>query len=389
MYRSIACISVYLALAFSSVSAQTYGVINLPRSLADSGVTVQAVKYHLTYCEGPATDKSGNLFFSEQSKGVLWKMTPDGNVAKWKKNTDSYTNGMDFGPDGYLYNCDKTRICKLDSNSGGDTNTNGTVLKVVATATGSDWAQGANDLSFASDGGLFYSNNSNAVWYRAPDSTTKKYAIAGNGVEYVEEKGILYVNLTGSGKVMAYKVTGTGANRAVDTSAATRKTFCSITGPDGLTIDAHYNVWVASYSLGRINVYDSLGDSIGSVVMNYEPKNMAGNVCNCVFGSGPDNKTTLYMTGDSGCFKVLLRTTGRVRPSPTSVRGLSNAGQKQQADRQPALQLLLGGKGRSWVQDIGNASLLYNLNGKRVYAPRRAESPAAIPGLSPAVLIGR
>jgi hypothetical protein len=39
------------------------GTIDLPTSLADQTAKVEYVKTGLAYCEGPAVDKNGNLFF--------------------------------------------------------------------------------------------------------------------------------------------------------------------------------------------------------------------------------------------------------------------------------------------------------------------------------------
>ena len=49
-----------------SVFGQPF-TVNLPRSLADSEVTMLPVKTHLLYREGPAVDKNGNLFFSNRA----------------------------------------------------------------------------------------------------------------------------------------------------------------------------------------------------------------------------------------------------------------------------------------------------------------------------------
>jgi hypothetical protein len=43
------------------------GIIDLPTAIADKTAKVESIKTGLAYCEGPAVDKDGDLFFSEGS----------------------------------------------------------------------------------------------------------------------------------------------------------------------------------------------------------------------------------------------------------------------------------------------------------------------------------
>jgi gluconolactonase len=324
-----------LLLSVAVFTAYGQHIVSLPRSLADSGVTVESMipvkPQRITYCEGPAVDRNGNLFFSEQSAGIIWKVTPAGIVSKWRTNSPAYSNGLEFGPDGYLYCCERNRITKVD--------TLGNVLAVVTSGTG---LGDVNDLSITSTGAVFFTSFSQSFWYHSRDSTinrTYTYAspagIQFNGIEYVEEEGIVYVCMYGKNKVVIYNV---GANGAVDTSS--QRLFVSVNSPDGITIDANRNVYIASNSgtTGSINVYDSSGTQLGSITMRQD--NFAGsNASNCVFG-GPDNKT-LYITGDSGAYKIQLKVPGRVKPGFASVRQRRGMGENPaRSIAQPAARLV-------------------------------------------------
>jgi len=365
--ETMKCFLMRIASAFSLAAAclPVYGqhIVSLPRSIADSGVTVQAMvpvmPQRITYCEGPALDRNGNLYFSEQSAGIIWKVTPAGVVSKWRTNTPAYSNGLEFGPDGYLYCCERTRITKVD--------TTGNVLKVIT--SGASFGD-INDLSITSTGAMFFTNFGQSFWYHSSDSTINRvYMYASpsglnfNGIEYIEEKGIMYVCMWGYDQVVTYH---TGANGVVDTS--TKKTFAIVNGPDGLTLDANYNVYIASNSgsTGSIIVYDSSGNQLGSIAMRQD-NSPSGNASNCVFG-GQDNKT-LYITGDSGAYKIQLKVPGRVKPGYSSLQQNPKRDSRLTlATMQPAAQLVLPGNhiNHALSADLVDQAASYSLLGQLI-----------------------
>jgi gluconolactonase len=356
-----------LPAVFAIVSAAwgQFGTVSLPGWLADAGAAVETMvpvkPQTITYCEGPAVDRNGSLFFSEQNAGIIWKVTSAGAISRWKTNSPAYANGLDFGPDGYLYSCEQARITRLD--------TNGNLLKVVT--SGTTWGQGANDLTFASNGDMFFTAFNQHFWYHSADSSvnrdynyTAPANINFNGIEYLEERGIIYLCQWGQNRVMVCNV---GANGAVDT--ASKRVFVTVNGPDGITVDSLYNVYVASNSgtTGSINVYDSAGVLLGSITMRQD-NNPSLNASNCVFG-GPGNKT-LYITGDSGAYKVQLKVAGRVRPVTTSIKQAPGFFAPVSAARRQTsatLRLFLGANAPAVpfsYDGIGNA-VLFNLLGQR------------------------
>ena len=83
-------------------------VVNLPASLADAGVQVVGVMNkhpetgsYLAYCEGPAVDAQGNIFFDEQVQSFrIWKSTAQGQGSLF--NTGNSSNGIEFDPQGKM-----------------------------------------------------------------------------------------------------------------------------------------------------------------------------------------------------------------------------------------------------------------------------------------------
>lgn len=313
-FRKVSQISVTaLIVSVPAVFGQNLGTVNLPSTIADAGVQivdmVPVKPQQIGYCEGPVV-KDGTLYFSEQNAGIIWKVTASGTISKWMTMNPAYVNGLDIAPSGNLAICEMTRITERDYD--------GNLIRVIT--SGNNWGQGANDLTFASNGDMFFTAFNQHFWFHSADSTVNRdynfnqpSNINFNGIEYIEEKGILYACQWGQNKVLKYSV---NENREVNTNNPV--TFASIAGPDGITVDENYNVYIASnnFTTGGIYVYDSTGNQLGNILMRQD-NNPGSNASNCVFG-GPENKT-LYITGDNGAYKVQLKVAGRVRPGNTAI----------------------------------------------------------------------
>jgi gluconolactonase len=270
---------------------------------------VEDVHIGLSYSEGPAVDLQGNLFFSEDpdiNTGRIWKITPDGTKSVYKEPSRG-SNGLEFDNEGRLH------IAMLDS-----------VLRIekdgkttVLAAKGDLTLNRVNDLSISSMGTLFFTNlNGNTVFFRdaAGKITTRNFNSC-NGVEWIEEKSIVYIASGGLQKCKVENATGVISGCA---------SFAG--GTDGLTVDAGGNVWRADWGAGKVFAHDSTGKQLGSITIaskDVQGKRFTagagGNASNCHFG-GPDGKT-LYITGDGGLYKVQLKVAGRNRPNWPSAIG--------------------------------------------------------------------
>jgi gluconolactonase len=176
-----------------------------------------------------------------------------------------------------------------------------------------DGAKRINDLSISSAGAMFFTNwDGNNVYYRSPEGVVKKYSgyRTTNGIEWIEEKKILFLNQDGTDSVYRYEVNADGTLK-------NEKRFAAVKEPDGITTDVNGNVYVASWMDGKIQVFDSTGIEKGSITVKGD-NNQNGNTSNCVFG-GAENKT-LYITGDGGAYKIQLKIAGRKRPGSTILR---------------------------------------------------------------------
>jgi gluconolactonase len=332
--------------------------VSLPASLAAPGTQVVDVHVGLSYSEGPAVDPAGNVWFSEDpdvNTGRIWKITPQGEKTVFKDPSRG-SNGLEFDNQGRL------NICMLDSVL--RIETDGKVTVLHSSKNGASIGR-VNDLSINSAGAMFFTNlNGNTLFFRNVngDITTKTFSGV-NGVEWVEEKSIVYVASGGLQKCKVDNATGALSDCAVFAGGTNGAT-------DGLTLDVQGNVWHANWSLGKVFVSDSTGKELGSITIDAAPvtgkrytNGAMGNADNCHFG-GPDLKT-LFITGDGGLYKINLLVAGRRRPgwptTPNAVRLPAARGEGLKLGYRlpdPARFLLQAGNGSAVGLDGRRANLI-------------------------------
>lgn len=290
--------------------------VSLPASLAAAGAQVVDVHVGLSYSEGPAVDPAGNLFFSEDpdvNTGKIWKITPQG-VKSVYKDPSRGSNGLEFDNQGRLHIAMLDSVLRIEP----DGQTSVTVLHSSKSGTS---IGRVNDLSINSAGALFFTNlGGNTLFFRntAGAITTRNFSGV-NGVEWLEEKSIVYVASGGLQKCKTDNATGALTDCTVLITSGNNG------ATDGLTVDANGNIWRANWGQGKFYVNDSTGKELGSITIDAAPvtsgkratSGAGGNASNCHFG-GPDLKT-LYLTGDGGLYKIELLVAGRRRPNwPTT-----------------------------------------------------------------------
>jgi gluconolactonase len=320
--------------------------VNLPASLAAPGAQVVDVMVGLSYSEGVAVDPSGNVFFSEDpdvDNGRIREITPAGEKSVYKDPSRG-SNGLEFDNQGRLHICMHDSLLRVEKDG---------KVTVLHASTPSASIGRVNDLSISSAGSVFFTNlYGNTLFFRNTSGQITTRTFNGvNGVEWIEEKSIVYV---ASGGLQKCKVdNGTGALSDCTVFAASPNG-----DTDGLTVDALGNVWHANWGQGKVYVTDSTGKDLGSITIDAAPvpgkrytNGAMGNADNCHFG-GPDNKT-LFITGDGGLYKIDLLVAGRNRPgwpsspNPIVLPAASRGAVSRAGDRigDPMRFLLNAGKG--------------------------------------------
>jgi sugar lactone lactonase YvrE len=354
---------VLLASGLAAVGAAAH-TVNLPASLVASTETVKnIVTTGPQTAEGPVWDPVGNvLYFSDyanltHNQGSIWKVPGGTGTATQFKTGLDVPCGMKIDNQDKLVYGEWNKISSMQLPSGSPI-----ALATASAAAGATFPTGrtVNDLSLAPDGGVFFTYNewsSESYVYYLPAGGTpqKKLTFASNyfpnGIIYVAEKNILYVNFSqqNSNNIKKYQVDAQG-------NLTNPANFANVNGPDGMTLDEYGNIYMASAAPASVSVLDSTGKTLGTITLNPGSGNItATNVC---FG-GTDNQT-LFMTGDTYVFSLHM-----------SVKGRATTGVAPRAERLapiaraplPSALLWLSGE-RNTAQ--GNSGALYSFTGRRV-----------------------
>lgn len=272
--------------------------------LLAEGATVDVLSEGYSFTEGPAVDRDGNVFFTDQPNDRIVKYTvADGSFADWLKPAGR-SNGTFFDKEGNLLACadEKNELWSIAPDK------KGTVL--LGDLDGK-LLNGPNDLWIRPDGHLYFTDPLYArdYWTRDKasqqpgqyvyffDMTSKKATPVAtdlqqpNGLIGTPDGKTLYVADIRAGKTYSYSINpdGTLENKTL---------FCEM-GSDGMTIDAEGNV----YLTGRgVSVFDRSGKKLTTIQV---PEPWTANV---VFG-GPD-RHLLFITAGKKVYGVKMRVKG-------------------------------------------------------------------------------
>jgi gluconolactonase len=267
------------------------------------GATVQQVSNQFKFTEGPAVDKQGNIYFTDQPNDKIWKYDTDGKLSLFMDKTGR-SNGLYIDKKGDIISCadEKDELWAIDPKTKKTT--------VLMTDFQGKRLNGPNDLWLDSKGGIYFTD----PYYQRDYWERKKPDIEGQKVYYLpkgkkeavivdgdlmQPNGIvgtpdgksLYVADIRANKTYKYQINpdGTLTNRQLYVSQ----------GSDGMTLDSQGNVYLS----GRgVTVYDPKGQKLGNIPV---PSRWVGNIC---FG-GKDRKT-LFITASESVYTLQMQVKG-------------------------------------------------------------------------------
>lgn len=296
---------------FLSGAGCLLGVFLFPGSLdaAESpviapGATVQKLAGDYAFTEGPAADRAGNVFFTDQPNDriVKWNAA-DGQVEDWLKPAGR-SNGLYFDGEGNLLACadGKNELWRIAPDK---------QVTVLLKEFGGKLLNGPNDVWIRPDGGLYFTDplyardywtrdkamqqDGQHVYFLAKDAAVPVRVATDlrqpNGLIGTPDGKKLYVADIGGRKTYAYDIQADG-------TLANKRLFCEL-GSDGMTLDAEGNV----YLTGRgVTVFDKTGKQIEQIPV---PEGWTANV---TFG-GKDRKL-LFITASKGIYGIHMRVAG-------------------------------------------------------------------------------
>ena len=272
--------------------------------LMAAGAKVEVLSEGYVFTEGPAVDRDGNVFFTDQPNDRIVKYNAtDGSFSDWLKPAGR-SNGTKFDKAGNLLACadEKNELWSISPEK---------KVTVLVSDFGGKLLNGPNDLWIRPDGNLYFTDPLYARPYWKRDKamqqpgehvyffdvkSKKATAVATdlkqpNGIIGTPDGKTLYVSDIAARKTYSYSVKPDGALES-------KTLFCEL-GSDGMTIDTDGNV----YLTGRgVTVFDKAGKMLTNIPI---PEPWTGNV---TFG-GKD-RDLLFITASKKVFGVKMRVKG-------------------------------------------------------------------------------
>lgn len=273
------------------------------QNIIAEGAELTLVAEGYKFTEGPATDKNGDVYFTDQPNDriVKWSATTN-TVSDWMQPSGR-SNGLYFDHDGNLLSCadEKNELWRIDMEK------NTTVLI-------SDFEQkllgGPNDLWVDPNGGIYFTDplyerpwweptdnriTERRVYYITPSIGEVKIVaedfVMPNGIIGTADGKTLYIADIGDKKTYVYSVMEDG-------SLSDRTLFCEL-GSDGMTLDNQGNVYLTG---DGVTVFDKTGKQIKHIKV---PEKWTANV---TFG-GPD-QNMLFITAMDSVYTLEMAVNG-------------------------------------------------------------------------------
>ncbi len=245
-----------------------------------------------SFLEGPEFDREGNLLCVDVAGGRILKVSP---VGKWSvvSEYDGEPHGLALHRDGRLFIADfRHGILVLDGEGVEP-------VPVVDKFNGQSFL-GCNDLVFAGDGSLFFSDSG---WSSLNDPTGRIFRLDPYGKAHLLLDGIPYPNgLVTNKDESALLVAATYANAVwrvplVAGTLARASLFIQLSGglgPDGMALDSTGNLAIAHARNGAIWLFTADGAPL------YRIRSCAGASVTSIAYGGDDLRTLFVTEADTG-----------------------------------------------------------------------------------------
>jgi gluconolactonase len=290
-----------LLLVFALISSSTF--CQQPGNGISKDTSPVLISNQFSFTEGPAVDKQGNVFFTDQPNNKIWKYDTEGNLSVFLDSAGR-SNGMYFDNSGNLVACadEKNQLWMITPER---------QITVLVNDFKGRRLNGPNDVWIDQEGGIYFTDPyyQRKYWERQfPDpgiggeklyylSKGKKEPVVAdsdlrkpNGITGIRGK-YLFVSDIGSGTVFRYK-------QGKDGALTDRRPFVNDLA-DGMTLDEQGNLYLAGKG---VSVYDSTGKKIRHFDV---PSSWTANLC-----FGGKNKDILFITASESVYILRMNVHG-------------------------------------------------------------------------------
>lgn len=276
-------------------------VVRKSNLIAD-GAKPQLISKQFSFTEGPAADKNGNIFFTDQPNDKIWKYDVNGKLSVFMDKTGR-SNGLYFDKKGNLIACadEQNQLWSISPQK---------KITVLVNDFEGKKLNGPNDLWIDAKGGIYITD----PYYQRDYWTRKKPELDGEKVYYLPKgkkqltmvadhftrpNGIvgtpdgkfLIITDIGDGKTYRYEVNADG-------TLTNRQLFVA-KGADGMTLDEQGNLYLSG---NGVTVFNPEGKLIEHIDI---PEKWTANVC-----FGGKNRDLLLMTAMQTIYILQMKVKG-------------------------------------------------------------------------------
>lgn len=303
MRKSFILILLLTHMATTRSAGQTQAALNTHQKsnlIADTAV-LQLISNQFGFTEGPASDRNGNVFFTDQPNNNIWKYGTDGKLSIFLKNAGR-SNGMYFNKQGNLITCADEHhqlwLIKPD----------GKVTTLLDHFKGS-YYNGPNDVWISPINGIYFTDpyyprdywvkktqeiDKQNVYYLQQNKSPIIVAddlVQPNGIIGTADGKFIYVADIGANKTYRYQI-------AADGKLFDRKLFVPM-GSDGMTIDEKGNIYLTG---NGVTIYNRDGILLEHIDV---PEEWTANI---TFGGIHHDK--LFITASKSVYTLQMKVKG-------------------------------------------------------------------------------
>ena len=271
-------------------------------SIIAPGATLQLVSSQFSFTEGPAANKKGDVFFTDQPNNKIWKYNINGNLSLFLDNAGR-SNGMYFDKKGNLISCadEKNELWSITSSG---------KITVLLKDFQDHKLNGPNDLWIDPKGGIYFTDpyyqrpywerktpdiKGQHVYYLAKGSreaiTVDENLLQPNGIIGTRDGKYLYVADIRDNKTYRYIIN-------TDGSLKDRQLFVE-QGSDGMSIDKKGNIYLCG---NGVTVYNAEGKKIEQIPV---PSKWTTNIC-----FAGKKKDVLFITASESVYTLQMQVKG-------------------------------------------------------------------------------